>query len=81
MLRGLSFLRVRAFVGFFYVVVLVEVLSGHLHFSCFCCFSCTDESVVCFALLCRLMARVKKTTRPVEGFDVANSGSDVVLSF
>ena len=34
-----------------------------------------------FALLCRSMARVKKTARPVEGSDVANSGSDVVLSF
>ena len=33
------------------------------------------------ALLCRLMARVKKTAMPVEGFDVADSGSDVVLSF
>ena len=27
------------------------------------------------------MAHVKKTARPVEGSDVANSGSDVVLSF
>ena len=34
-----------------------------------------------FALLCRSMACMKKTARPVEGSDVANSGSDVVLSF
>ena len=34
-----------------------------------------------FALLCRSMARVKKTARPVEGSDVADSGSDVLSSF
>ena len=33
------------------------------------------------ALLCRSMARVKETVRPIEGSDVADSGSDVVLSF
>ena len=27
------------------------------------------------------MARVKETVRPIEGSDVADSGSDVVLSF
>ena len=34
-----------------------------------------------FALLCTLMAHVKKMTRPIEGSDVADSGSDVMLSF
>ena len=34
-----------------------------------------------FALLCTLMAHVKKMMRPVEGSDVADSGLDVMLSF
>jgi hypothetical protein len=32
-------------------------------------------------LLCRSMARVKKTVRPVEGSNVADFDSDVMLSF
>ena len=33
------------------------------------------------ALFCRSMAHMKKTVRLVEGSDVADSGSDVMLSF
>ena len=43
-------MRGLCFASFLYVVVLVKVLSGHLHFSFFCCFSCTDESAGCLVL-------------------------------
>jgi hypothetical protein len=38
---------------------------------------------MCFlaALFCSLMARVKKTTKPVDSLEVANSASDAVVSF
>jgi len=32
-------------------------------------------------VFCRLMARVKKTTKPVDSLEVADSGSDAVVSF
>ena len=41
-------------------------------------FVCTEESTGAF---CRLMARVKKTTRPVDSSEVANSASDATVSF
>ena len=50
-------------------------------FACACCllsFVCTKESAGVF---CRLMARVKKTAKPVDSLEVADSASDAAVSF
>ena len=49
--------------------------------SCNCCllsFVCTKESAGAF---CRLMAPVKKTMKPVDSLEVADSASDAAVSF
>ena len=49
--------------------------------ACTCCllsFICTEESTGAF---CRLMARMKKTTKPVDSSEVADSTSDATVSF
>ena len=49
--------------------------------SCNCCllsFVCTKESAGAF---CRLMARVKKTAKPVDSSKVTDSASDAAVSF
>ena len=49
--------------------------------ACTCCllsFVCIEESAGVF---CGLMARVKKTAKPVESSEVADSASDAAVSF
>ena len=49
--------------------------------TCTCCllsFVCTEESAGAF---CRLMARVKKTAKPVDSSEVTESASDAAVSF
>ena len=49
--------------------------------ACTCClwsFICTEESAGAF---CRLMAPVKKTMKPVDSLEVADSASDAAVSF
>ena len=49
--------------------------------ACTCCllsFVCSEESAGVF---CRLMAHVKKTMKPVDSSEVADSALDAVVSF
>ena len=49
--------------------------------ACTCCllsFVCIEESADAF---CRLMARVRKTVKPIDSSEVADSASDAAVSF
>ena len=67
------------FASFLCFFVLIKVLIGRLSLETFLVLFLLMSLLV--VLFCSSMARVNKTTKPIDGSDVADSASDAVVSF